>query len=40
MAGLLMGGIGTIFYVVLLLGMGVTKLWRWGLEWIQRIENG
>ena len=40
MAGMLMGGIGTVFYVVLSLGMGVTKLWRWGLEWIQRIGNG
>jgi hypothetical protein len=39
MAGLLMGGTGTIFYVVLLLGIGVTKLWRWGLGWIQRIGN-
>ena len=39
MAGLLTGGIGTIFYVVLLIGMGVTKLWRWGQGWIQRIGN-
>ena len=39
MAGLLMGGIGTIFYAVLTLGMGATKLWRWGLGWIQQIEN-
>ena len=39
MAGLLMGGIGTVFYGMLLLGMGVTKLWQWGLGWIQRIVN-
>jgi len=39
MAGLLMGGIGTIFYGVLSLGMGLTKLWQWGQDWVQRIEN-
>jgi len=39
MAGLLMGGIGTVFYVMLWLSMGVTKLWQWGLEWMQRIAN-
>ena len=39
MAGLLMGGIGTVFYVMLLIGMGVTELWQWGQGWIQRIGN-
>jgi hypothetical protein len=37
MAGLPVAGIGTLFYVVLLLGMGATKLWRWGLGSIRRI---
>ena len=32
-----MAGIGTMFYVALLVGMGVTKLWRWGLGLVQRI---
>ena len=39
MVGLLMGGIGTIFYVILLLGAGVTKLYQWGLGWIQQTMN-
>ena len=39
MAGLLTGGIGTIFYVVLLLGMVATKLWEWALGLLQRTEN-
>jgi hypothetical protein len=37
MAGLPVTGIGTVFYIVLLLGMGATKLWRWGLGSIRRI---
>ena len=37
MAGLPIAGIGTMFYSVLLLGMGATKLWRWALESIRRI---
>ena len=37
MAGLPIAGIGTMFYAVLLLGMGATALWRWGLGLIQRI---
>ena len=37
MAGLPMAGIGTMFYGVLLLGMGATKLWRWALGSIRRI---
>ena len=37
MAGLPMAGIGTMFYGVLLLGMGATKLWRWVLGSIRRI---
>jgi hypothetical protein len=37
MAGLPVAGIGTLFYGVLLLGMGATKLWRWLRESIQRV---
>ena len=37
MAGLPMAAIGTMFYGVLLLGMGATKLWRWVLGSIRRI---
>ena len=37
MAGLPMAGIGTMFYGVLLLGMGATKLWWWVLGSIRRI---
>ena len=37
MVGLPVAGIGTLFYAVLLLGMGATALWRWGLGLIQRI---
>jgi hypothetical protein len=37
MAGLPMAGIGTMFYGVLLLGMGATKLWRWVRGSIRRI---
>ena len=40
LAGLPVTGIGTVFYVVLLLGMGVTKLWRWGFAAIRRIGPG
>lgn len=37
MVGLPMAGIGTMFYGVLLLGMGATKLWQWvlgSIRWI------
>jgi hypothetical protein len=37
MAGLPVAGIGTLFYGVLLLGMGATELWRWVRESIRRI---
>ena len=37
MVGLPMAGIGTLFYVVLMVGAGAGKLWRWGRESIQRI---
>jgi hypothetical protein len=37
MVGLPIAGISTIFYAVLLLGMGATKLWRWALGSIPRI---
>jgi hypothetical protein len=37
MAGMPMAGVSTVFYVVLLIGMGATKVWRWGVESIQRI---
>lgn len=37
MAGMPIAGISTVFYVVLLIGMGATKLWRWGVGSIQRI---
>ena len=39
MAGMPIAGISTVFYVVLLIGMGVTKLWRWGVGSIQRLEK-
>ncbi len=37
MVGLPIAGIGTMFYAVLLLGMGATALWRWGLGLTKRI---
>lgn len=37
MIGLPVAGLSTLFYVVLLVGMGATKLWRWGLGSIRRI---
>jgi len=37
MVGLPVAGISTMFYLGLLLGMGATKLWRWGVGSIQRI---
>ncbi len=39
MVGVPIAGIGTIFYLMLLLGMAVTKLWRWGLGALQRISK-
>ena len=39
MVGLPIAGIGTLFYVVLLLGMGAAKLWRWGVGVTRRIGN-
>ena len=39
MVGLPMAGIGSVFYVVLLIGMGATKLWRWGLGSLRRLAN-
>jgi hypothetical protein len=37
MAGMPIAGVGTIFYGVLLLGMGATKLWRWALRSIRPV---
>jgi hypothetical protein len=37
MAGLPVAGIGTVFYLALLLGMGATKLRRWGRGSVRRI---
>ena len=39
MVGLPMAGIGSVFYVVLLIGMGATKLWRWGLGAVRRLAS-
>ena len=39
MVGLPMAGIGSVFYVVLLIGMGATKLWRWSLGSVRRLAN-
>ena len=37
MVGLPIAGIGTLFYLALMIGMGASKLWRWGRGSIQRI---
>ena len=36
MVGLPVGGIGSLFYLVLSLAMGVTELWRWAQRVIRR----
>ena len=36
MVGLPVASIGSLFYLVLSLGMGIAKLWRWGRGVIRR----
>ena len=38
--GLPTAGLGSIFYALLLLGMGATSLWRWGRRSLRRLITG
>ena len=38
--GLPTAGLGTMFYVLLLLGMGATNLWRWGRRSLRCLITG